>query len=408
MKKNEHIFSVLILIMLGLTSIYSLFIKEQDTISYIENREFKTNSDLHIREIFNGKFESEIESILSDQFYNRYSFVKNKNLLNYMNVNFMYQLIKNPLVLNPVGDTYVNQIGSSQLLMSNPITYSDVINQRIIDRANQINKIANDYPEVKFYVYKPTQIQEKDFFDEANGITSGGNQYEETLKNALNVPYDSFKIDTIDDYPKYFYSTDHHWNHQGSYQGYLDMIELMFNSKNDVLVPTDESCKDNLKFYGTYSSQSGFVNEGSPFCVYKFELPEFTLYSDGNLNESPNTTNKFFEMEVVDQMDYHYNRAYGLGSGFIHIDTDAEDKENILIIGDSYAGPVLPLFANHFNNIYFVYPINYKGIFKEEFMYDSFIKENNITKVLFMYTIENYFLSDEWGDRYIDFDVKRN
>lgn len=408
MKNTEKIFTLIVLLTLTLTSIYSLFVKEQETISYVENRTFKTNLDLHISDMLNGIFESNLETILSDQFYNRYSFVKNKNLVNYSFVNFLYQMIENPLVLNPVGDTYVNQIGSTQVLMSKPILYSDVINQRIIDRANQINKIASDYPEVEFFVYKPTQIQEKDFFDEANGIKSGGNTYEESLSTTLNVPYSSFRINSIEDYGNYFYTTDHHWNNRGSYKGYLDIMQMIFGNTVPPLVPIDETCKENLKFFGTYSSQSGFVNDGSPFCVFKFDLPEYMVYSDGVLNEDPNDTNKFFDMTISEEMDYHYNRAYGLGNGFVHLETANDKNENILIIGDSYAGPILPLMTPQFDNIYFVYPINYKGIFKEEFMYDSFIKENNITKVLFMYTIENYFLSDEWGDRYVDFDVKRN
>ncbi|HCT63565.1 MAG TPA: hypothetical protein DIC19_05645 [Erysipelotrichaceae bacterium] len=408
MKKIDKIFTVIVLSALSLTSFYSLFLKNQDTISYVENRTFKTNQDLSIRGILSGEFESNLETILSDQFIDRYSFVKNKNLVNYQFVNFIYKLIENPLVLNPVGETYVNQIGSTQVLMSKPILYSEIINQRIVDRAEQINEIASDYPEVEFFVYKPTQIQEKDFFDEANGIESGGNIYEKSLSSTLEVPYSSFKIDSIDDYVKYFYTTDHHWNNQGSYQGYLDIMELMFDGSKIPVVPIDESCKNGLKFFGTYSSQSGFVNEGSPFCVFKFDLVEYTLVSDGVLIEDPNDTNKYFDMTVTSEMDYHYNRAYGLGNGFVQITSNIDNDESILIIGDSYANPILPLLANHFKNIYFVYPINYKGIFKEEFMYDSFIKENGIDKVLFMYTIENYFLSDEWGDRYIDFDVKRN
>lgn len=408
MKKSEQIFPILVLIILALTSIYSLFVKDQEMISYVENRNLKTNQDLNPRELLNGVFESTIETILTDQFYDRYEFVKLKNKINYANANILYSLIDDPMVLNPVGETYVNQIGSSQLLMSNPIAYSDIINQRIIDRAGQINKIAEDYPNVGFYVYKPTQIQEKDFFDSANGLSSGGDRFEESLRTSLQVPYSSFKIDDLNDYEKYFYSTDHHWNHRGSYQGYLDILNLIEGNKDDALSPLAENCKDGLKFYGTYSAQSGFVNDGADFCVYKFDLPEYVAYSDGQLNENPNDTNRFFDRTGIDTMDYHYNKAYGLGNGFVHLENQADIEGDLLIIGDSYAGPVLPLLLNHYKNIYFVYPINYKGIFKVEFKYDSFIKEKNIDKVLFMYTIENYFLSDEWGDRYLDFDVKRD
>ena len=72
MKKSEQIFPILILIILALTSINSIFVKDQEMISYVENRNLKTNQDLHPRELLNGVFESTIETILTDQFYDRY------------------------------------------------------------------------------------------------------------------------------------------------------------------------------------------------------------------------------------------------------------------------------------------------------------------------------------------------
>ena len=82
-------------------------------------------------------------------------------------------------------------------------------------------------------------------------------------------------------------------------------------------------------------------------------------------------------------------------------------KESILIIGDSYAGPVLPLLAKDFYEITLIYPINYISLTGNVFNYDEFIRENDVDKILFMYTIENYFYADEWGERYLAFDVVR-
>ena len=46
-------------------------------------------------------------------------------------------------------------------------------------------------------------------------------ELDELFNNKLSIKYDSFsKINNYDDYKEYFYKSDHHWNHKGSYEGY--------------------------------------------------------------------------------------------------------------------------------------------------------------------------------------------
>ncbi len=112
--------------------------------------------------------------------------------------------------------------------------------------------------------------------------------------------------------------------------------------------------------------------------------------------------------DITDHMSNHYDDAYNMGSGLVEVQSNAERQENLLIIGDSYAPAMIPLLANHYNHIYVVTPIRYLQVFNEDFTYDDFTAENNIQNVLFMYVIENYYASDEWGDRYKVFDIHRS
>lgn len=400
----KKIYAVLILSLFLVLGIYIVFIKEHEDISYIENRDYKTRYDLNIKNILNGEFQNNLDEVLMDQFPNRISLVEQKKKTEYNFLNIFYKMLRNPMLLNPIGDGYVNKIGNSDILMTSPLVYHKEWEERILRRIDQINKLQEDYPDIGIYVYKPTQIHETDFFDDANGIESAGELYGK-LYDKLNVPYDAFKINEFDDYSEYFYTTDHHWNNRGSYLGYTEIINLMFDDE-EILKPLDESCKNGLKFYGTYSSQSGFVTEGSDFCVYKFDLPSYRI-SDLNGEIEISNTNTFYDAEINQSLDYYYNIAYKVGDGYTHITSENIEKENILIIGDSYGGPILPLLAEHFYNIYFIYPTNYKALTGNDFNYDEFLDTHDIDKILFMYTIENYYLSDQWGDRYLDFDVIR-
>lgn len=401
---SKKIFCIGIFVILFLLGINIVFVSEQTDISYLENREMVTSEDLSETSFSDGSFQNTLNDLLMDQWPERYTLVYQKKKLEYEFVNVFYRLLNNDLLLNPIGSGYVNQIGNSSVLTTSPLLYHEEWAERIERRIEQINDLAKDYPELEIAVYHPTQISEKDFFDEANGIESAGAYYE-SLFNGLEVSYDQFDLDTFEQYTKYFYTTDHHWNHRGSYQGYMDIM-TMFGFEDSILEPIDETDKDGLKFYGTYSSQTGFVTEGSPFCVYRFDLPEYTMENLNGEMEIENT-NTFFDKEVTDEMDYHYNVAYRVGDGYTHIHSDSGTGNSILIIGDSYAGPILPLLTSAFDDIWLIYPTNYIALTRSQFNYDEFIETHKVSHLLIMYTIENYYTSDEWGDRYLDFDVIR-
>ncbi|MBE6107677.1 MAG: hypothetical protein E7192_03460 [Erysipelotrichaceae bacterium] len=404
---SKKIFSVGVIALLFALGLKILLFTDQQSISYRENRDLATNTQLHLSDISSGKFQSVLEEILMDQFPQRYTFVTLKNEMEYNSVSFLYQMIENDYVLNPIGTDGIYQIGNSSVLAQGTMEYSDVTASRIERRIEQMNQLQKDYPEIEMFVYKPTQLHESSILDDANGIVSAGAAYSEIFKSQLDLPYDEFVLDSFDLYQDCFYWTDHHWNHKGSYIGYTQIMELMFGDDADVLVPLEESDCDDLKFFGTFSSRSGYVTEGSPFSVYRFDLPEYKIYNLNGEMEISNT-NTFFEADYHEEMDYHYNIAYKVGDGYTKIvNEDNAEKESLLIIGDSYAGPVLPLLAKDFYEITLIYPINYTSLTGNEFNYDAFIRENDVDKILFMYTIENYFYSDEWGDRYLAFDVIR-
>lgn len=401
---GKKFFCVGIFAILFLLGVNILFISEHSDISYLENREMATSEDFAGTSVLDRSFQNTLNDVLMDQWPDRYSLVYQKKKIEYEFVNIFYKLLKNDMLLNPIGSGYVNQIGNSSVLTTSPLLYHEEWAERIVRRIAQINQLQEDYPDIDVAVYHPTQLSEKDFFDKANGIESAGAYYE-SLFAQLEVRYDQFDLDSFDQYTEYFYTTDHHWNHKGSYKGYVDIM-TMYGFEDLILKPIDETDKNGLRFYGTYSSQTGFVTEGSLFSVYRFDLPEYTMENLNGEMEIENT-NTFFDKEVNDEMDYHYNVAYKVGDGYTHIHSENGKENSILIIGDSYAGPVLPLLTSAFKDIWLIYPTNYIALTGNQFNYDEFIETHEVSHILIMYTIENYYTSDEWGERYLDFDVIR-
>jgi hypothetical protein len=407
MKKIQTLISILIITSLLAFGFYSFFRSNQVAISEIEKRVLQTNINLKENSFLSNNFTSIFESIIADQFYNRYYFVQLKNDLNFAFIDFIFNEENNPLTLRRIGSSPIFQIGSTDLLTPFPIKYDKVIEERLIDRAIQINTLASDYPNVNFYVYKPTQIFETNFFDQANNIESAGKRYSQILNDNLDVPYDSFEFNTFSDYPKYQYFSDHHWNHKGIDRGYQEIVELLLGPDEVTLEPLDENCFNDLTFSGTYTSLSGFVTAGAPFCVYRYDLPEYVYWVNGEFIYDLHDTNAYFHKNINDSNSNHYEDAYGLGSGLVEVHSNSDRQANLLIIGDSYTPPIIPLLAKHYNHIYIVNPIRFLQVYGYDFTYDDFISDYSIENVLFMYVIENYYASDEWGDRYKTFNVHR-
>ena len=172
-------------------------------------------------------------------------------------------------------------------------------------------------------------------------------------------------------------------------------------------------------FYGTFASRTGFIFEPDTFCVYQYDVAPYNVYVKNEL--VINYTNRkdfenFDPSTVEEQHPYYYNYAYKVydnSSKEIYdstmlYDTNRDDLKNILVIGDSYSNSVIDLIASHYNKTYRVLPYNEVIFNGKMFDYDKFIIENDIDVILFMYTVENYYYVDEWGDRYMQTQILEN
>ena len=71
-----------------------------------------------------------------------------------------------------------------------------------------------------------------------------------------------------------------------------------------------------------------------------------------------------------------------------------KEKDNILIIGESYDNAVLKLIATHYNKTFSIDLRYYEHIFGEKFNFAEYVKENEITKVLFIGNIDFYVMPE--------------
>ena len=195
------------------------------------------------------------------------------------------------------------------------------------------------------------------------------------LKSGLKGDYkiSKLKVDNYDKFKTYFYKTDHHWNLNGSYQGYKDIIKMIYPN-DKILVPKKIKTVTNSKFTGSASKTSKFISLNETFKYYYFDLPKHYEYIDGFLEDYGNYEDP--ESEIKNYKNI-YAIVYGGDEKEIIFDYNNSEKENLLLIASSYSNPINRLVASHFNNTYVVDFRHY-----EDFNIESYVESHDIDKIL--------------------------
>jgi hypothetical protein len=323
--------------------------------------------------------------------------VEEENILSWYERKIHPQTVFHNLI--SLGTDGVFQVENTQYLMNKPIPYDEEYINNTLNRVEEINQFATYFPGVDFYVYKPTQVHEREWFVSNDNEEFIGEDLEMLMYENYNLPFKASDIRNMDEYYLKYYRADHHWNHIGAYAAYRDVLELM-NITDEPMIPIDENCFDDLEFYGTFGSRTGFVTEPSPFCMYEFDLPVYEYAIDGQNVIEYNHRGDYSQGNITrDPFMYHYNEVYGYDD-FAKLAIINTEKENgkLLIIGDSYFRSVLPNISSHFKYTYF-YDIR-KLYTTSDFgtvNLNKFINENGIEKVIYAYSIEYYFLPDTYN-----------
>ena len=234
------------------------------------------------------------------------------------------------------------------------------------------------------YIEKYIYFLEKDRSIIFNNI-SGKNKVFNTLKETIYATdYAKFEINSYEEYEKYFYQTDHHWNNVGSYKGYTEIAKLLGVNDYELKTPTDEVTYD-VVFYGSSDRKIQTKISKEKFKVYEFEKLNYNTYING-VKKNYTDRNKYYDKTYSrDTYTNHYARYYGDDYAEVIFDYSNSDKENLLVLCTSYSNAIKDLLASHFNKTYYVDLRHYK-----DFDINSYIEKNNIDKVLLMGDITSF------------------
>lgn len=387
------------------------FVQGQEKFSELENRELQVFPKLELNGLLSGKFQSEYENALKDQIWQRGNMILAVNRLKGASkkyVNNIYEDIKDEIEivdtgikamvnvnateasiiseesvldcrLEPAGDTY--RINDTDYLTGYPRFEDANISKNISIKARQLDEVAKRHPDIKVYAYYITKSQDLNWFDKSEGIKSFDYGVYLSDKLSSDVKYGRLNIPGLSEYEDWFYKTDHHWNHKGAYQGYLDVYQLMKEDfqLSEVKKPVKEQDFGGGIFWYGSKAKSGKI-ELSPddFRIYEYDLGPHTSYL-GDDQAELNLYDKYMNGDINrSKYAYHYIVYYGYENDLIRHEFPG-NKYNLLIIGDSNNRPMRKVLASHFSTIYF---LDYRLL--KDFDFDNMLKEKNIDAVLFM------------------------
>lgn len=387
MKKIINILFIGIIVLFLLSGlVFTLFFP--DDINYLENRSANKVEKLTLENYLDGDFQKKFGDALNDQVPLQ---GRMKKMYNYLNAAYEKIIISEAIGKN-TEQRYIS-IKDSLLFGNNLVYYPRDLETMKPDLDKKIENIeakVKEDQDINFYVYYIEKDTDINF--ETNEKVGAYEYLSEKFKEN-NIPIAGFEINSFKDFEEKFYKTDHHWNCYGSYQGYSEVMKLL-NTKDELIKPEKEMVLEKYKLSGSKAAAigaTGIFTEKFP--VYQFKYPKMDIRIDGEEAEDYGQQKKYINGEG-DQESFSYAAFYGDDNAEIIFDTHNTEKDNLLVIGESYDNAILKLLASHFNKTYSIDLRNYERTFGAKFQFSEYVKDSQIDKVLLIGNIDYFTMSE--------------
>ncbi|KAF0819035.1 hypothetical protein KIS4809_2327 [Bacillus sp. ZZV12-4809] len=385
--QSLFITSIFLLTIFGLGAFHVLTPDEKQSI--LENRKLEQRPDLSLDKFLSGDYSKRFENYFNDQFPERGFFIEANAMLN-----------RNILRQDVNDDVYIADDG----YLLSAVAEQDSKEAKVV--AERINNFSKLMGERNVNVYtalmpnKSTMMQNKF----PNYFPSFGQENMDLLYKELDDitnPIDSRDIlnKHMNEENMFFY-TDHHWQAKAAFYAYQNVMSYIVEHEDlDEEVLDYKSYKwDSMgkPFYGSDARKTTSANaEKSDKIVVatlkdsdqKFEMKWGDRKQEG-----------LYFMDFLKRDDLYTNRyqAY-LGGDYALLTIDnlrGSNKENVLVIKDSYANAFIQFLAPHYKETHVMDLRHYKGIPIEEYVdnhnIDHIILLNNVNSIYVTPSLTNF------------------
>lgn len=345
---------------------FNLFGKDKKY-SESENRMLAQKPEFSMSNLASGKFMSDMEDYVTDQF-----FIRDK----WINLKLLEDMALGKRESNGV------YIGKKDYLMEIPDTPDmKLVNENLdaitsfATRHQDVTTVMSLVPNAAYICDQltprnaPVRDQKKDI-----------EYVQKAVGNSVNYVNLIKTMSAHKDEPIY-YKTDHHWTSLGAKYAFdtlASSLGIENPAQNYTVYPVTHS------FSGTLASKSGYDKAEDTIEIY---VPE-EVKTDCVVNyvDEQKKSASLYESEALKNKD-KYEVFFSGNHSRIEISTPLEEKKNLLLFKDSYANCFVQFLVPYFRNITVIDPRYYYDDI------DKLISDNEITDILFLYNV-NTFMGD--------------
>ena len=381
MKKSiSYVYVAAFLTIIGGFSLASLILPDR-SFSTSENRSLSARPVLGVDSLRSGAFFQAMNQYLNDQIAARDELVtlfqkqQNSELFNTMLFENLFRdnVRQKPEDGSKVWDARI----VSKLVLTNrkwilPLpgkyVYTESIDEAT-DKLNQAILFAEEQGTETYFVFNPSRTKALMHLYPAylrtDSYAKSKAYFLSKLDKSVNVidagrPFDRF---TKAELEQLYLETDHHWNIQGAFLAYREMITEL--SKRSPVFEDEPMALDEIevarltdgRFEGSYNTQLNYAinsDHADRTIIYKPRIPfEFAGFEVINKDGTQTVSdfNDFYGFKPGEPT-YTYGTIYGGDRQKITYENpQANNQLNVLLLKDSFMNPLTPYLAGHFNKL---------------------------------------------------------
>ncbi len=358
-------------LLLAAAGILNIVTKDRE-FSDSENRMLAAFPEFTWESVKSGKYMSEFESYVADQFFLRDQWITLK----------LYEDIL-------LGKRESNGVylGKDGYLMEVP---DEPDQENLRKNLSSMAAFAERHPEVPVYVSlapnafsilkeklpegAPVRDQAADIADIRTALGDGIRYID--LTDALREHHEEY----------IYYKTDHHWTSLGARYAFSRLAEDMELGETETDYTVYTVADD---FQGTLASQSGYHKSRDTVQIYEpagGETDYIVLYA-----EEGKKTTSIYDSASLEEKD-KYTVFFGGNHSRVDINTTGTQDRNLLLFKDSYANCMVQFLLPYFQNIIMVDPrYFYDNV-------DNIMESQGITDVLFLYNLNTFVCDNSIAD----------
>ncbi|GKX31277.1 membrane protein [Vallitalea longa] len=360
-----------ILAILFIIIIFAVFlsnmIKPDRKFSENENRYLSTKPKFSFERLLEGKYSKDIEKYIDDQFIFRENFITAKS-----NIEQLF----------PRKDINGVYLGKDDYLIEKCLE-KDFNYAQLDKNIELVNSFAstNDSLDVSMIIVPTSSLVMNDKLPDNAPMFNQQKVFDNLNKRFNSLRYIDVSQTLIEHNNEYiFYKSDHHWTTFGAYYAYMAYCKNLGMKHNSYESYNIENVTKSFK--GTYYSKVLLDNIYDQIDIYKTkDQSPYKVY----YNNSKTVTDSVFDYDKLEEKD-QYQIFFGGNHPELKIvqEENTAEEKNLLVIKDSYANSFVPLIMNNYNKVCMIDLRYFNGNLNE------YIKDNNITDVLFLYGIMSF------------------